>query len=77
MGNNYMSQSPTLEGEWKEDQMSGVGTFHYASGAVYQVYVRLLCLISKGEWLDNKYNGKGKYTFPDGSFYQGDWLDNK
>eukprot|EP01112_Ceratiomyxa_fruticulosa_P023238 TRINITY_DN8800_c0_g1_i1.p1 TRINITY_DN8800_c0_g1~~TRINITY_DN8800_c0_g1_i1.p1 ORF type:complete len:198 (-),score=51.49 TRINITY_DN8800_c0_g1_i1:42-635(-) len=54
------------DGEWKEDNMEGKGTFTYPSGAVYE-----------GDWVNNKYQGNGKYTFPDGSYYEGEFVDNK
>jgi hypothetical protein len=31
----YSEGSNKYEGDWKEDKMSGVGKFTYASGAVY------------------------------------------
>lgn len=37
----YEEGANKYEGEWKEDKMHGKGTFHFATGAVYEV----ICLL--------------------------------
>ncbi len=44
----------------------GVGTFFYASGAVYH-----------GQWKQNLKEGSGKYIFENGTPYEGEFIANK
>ena len=58
--------------------MNGKGTFHYNSGAIYEVKTSIIGVLQcQGEWIDNKYEGYGKYKFPDNSIYEGQWHENK
>jgi hypothetical protein len=54
------------DGEWKDDQQSGQGTYSYISGAIY-----------RGLWSNGQHHGSGIYLFSDGSYYEGDWVNHK
>ena len=56
----------TYEGEWKDNQRYGKGTFKYADGDVYT-----------GEWKDDIQNGKGIYKFKNGDVYEGDYVEGE
>lgn len=61
----YRCGNVCYEGEWKEDVMSGTGTFTGATGLRYA-----------GAFKDGKYV-KGDIRFPDGATYSGDFAANK
>ena len=46
------------EGEFKDDQCSGLGTLHYPDGKKYI-----------GLWKEGKKHGKGYYEWPNGAKY--------
>ena len=54
----------TYEGEWKNGNPNGQGTFTWSNGRKYV-----------GEWKDGKYNGQGIFTYPDGEKYEGEYKD--
>ena len=43
------------QGEWKNGEPDGFGTYHWADGSFFV-----------GEWENGEQHGKGIYTFPDG-----------
>ena len=52
-------------GHWKEDKMSGKGTFIWKSGGKYV-----------GELENDNRNGFGKNYFSSGNTYEGQWKDD-
>ena len=62
----YTSASEKYSGGWLADRMHGEGTYHFASGAVYQ-----------GGFQDGFFAGFGTYSWPDGARYAGNWLQSK
>ena len=54
------------EGEWKDGQPNGQGTYTSTSGDTYV-----------GEWKDGKKNGQGTMTWANGNTYVGEWKDNE
>ena len=54
------------EGEYKEDERSGQGTFWYPDGSVYE-----------GTWAEGQRNGHGIYTYANGDKYEGYWKDGR
>ena len=55
-----------FEGEVKDRNINGNGTYTYSDGSKYV-----------GQWKDGKQNGQGTYTYSDGSKYEGEWKDDK
>ena len=62
----FTSGQESYEGEWLDDEMHGLGTLNFSTGAVYE-----------GEFRGNKYHGEGKYTWNDGGAYEGGWRESK
>ncbi|MBR2984674.1 MAG: hypothetical protein IKC60_04135 [Clostridia bacterium] len=56
------SAGSVYEGEWFEDERTGMGIHSWKSGAVYE-----------GGYLKGKYHGMGKYTFPTGDCFEGEF----
>ena len=54
------------EGEVKNGQANGNGTFYYNDGDRYE-----------GEWTNDKRNGKGTFYCADGKRYEGEWKNGK
>lgn len=54
------------KGAWKDDAMTGSGTYRWSDGSFYEGYL-----------LDGKMHGAGKLTWPEGSAYDGAWLNNE
>ena len=54
------------KGAFRENVMTGSGTYTYANGEVYE-----------GNWSHDKAHGYGKYTWANGVVYEGDWRDDK
>lgn len=54
-----------FDGEFRDDAMSGTGTFTFASGACYN-----------GDFKQNKFEGKGVYQWPSGESYDGEFLES-
>ena len=54
------------EGEVKNGQANGNGTFYYTSGDRYE-----------GEWTNDKRNGKGTFHWANGNHYEGEWKNGK
>ncbi len=52
----------SYEGEWRDDQMQGRGTFVGASGGVYT-----------GQFDAGAFSGTGEYRWTDGAVYAGGW----
>lgn len=87
----FKDGSPTdrYEGEYRDGQMNGKGTFTGANGNRYEGDFVDGKQTGKGtqtwangdryegDWLDGKRTGKGIYTWPDGDRYEGDFLDGK
>jgi len=61
-----LSYGKKYEGEFKNGQISGEGTFSWPDMRSY-----------KGEWENGKKNGYGTYTLPDGKKYVGEFLYGK
>ena len=62
----------TYDGEWKNGEKNGYGTFNFLDGDGYNrdVYV--------GEWKDDKKHGKGKMIYTNGDdMYDGMWKDDE
>ena len=53
-------------GEWENDIMHGLGTFHKANGDVFI-----------GNWIKGKRTSLGKQIFNDGTYCEGYWEDDK
>ena len=51
------------EGEWKDDNRHGQGTFYYVTGASYS-----------GEWNNGLIHGYGIYNYVNGDIYEGDFV---
>ena len=60
------NEEGTYEGEWKDGQPNGQGTWTSPKGANYV-----------GEWKDGKEHGQGTYTSTSGNTYVGEWKDGK
>jgi len=87
----YTWQDPfeEYEGEWKDGDYNGQGTYTYASGDKYvgqwkndKYDGQGTYTYGKGEWEGDKYvgeykddlrNGQGTYTMADGTVYKGLW----
>jgi hypothetical protein len=54
------------EGNWVNDQKSGIGKLIYVNGTVYE-----------GEFFESKKSGFGKFTWPDRSHYEGSWIQDR
>lgn len=54
------------EGEYKDGDYHGKGTFDYPFGSVYE-----------GEWKNGNKHGQGTFTFPNGDKYVGQWKSGK
>ena len=54
-GLGFFEGGEWYNGEWKDDNFHGQGTYTFADGAKYV-----------GEWKDGKYHGQGTYTFASG-----------
>lgn len=79
------------EGEWKNGQMHGEGTYFYQeSGQRYsgtwkngyrsgegQLFNAGGNLLYDGNWLNDEKNGEGIYFYDDGSRYVGTWKDDQ
>lgn len=63
---NYKDTGEYYEGEFKDNNFTGMGTFKWNNGEVYE-----------GSFLNGKFHGKGKYTYPDGQVYEGDYVNGK
>lgn len=61
----YISETETYIGDWKEDQKDGEGVIKYTDGIEY-----------KGQFKKDKFNGRGEMTWPDGTYYSGDFCHN-
>lgn len=57
-----MKSGSRFEGEWKNDNMHGKGTYHSENGDHY-----------KGEFKDDTMHGKGTFHFANGDRYTGEW----
>ena len=56
----------TYDGEWKNHEIHGHGTYIWKDGRTYT-----------GQWVNGKQHGKGTDTFPDGTIYEGEWKNGK
>ena len=65
-GLGFFEGGEWYNGEWKDDNFHGQGTYTFADGAKYV-----------GEWKDGKQNGQGTYTFADGATYVGEHKDGE
>ena len=63
---SYKDTGEYYEGEFKDNNFTGMGTFKWNNGEVYE-----------GSFLNGKFHGKGKYTYPDGQVYEGDYVNGK
>lgn len=54
------------EGEWKNGERHGKGTFYYTNGDKYI-----------GDWVRDVQHGKGIYYFQNGERYEGDYADGE
>ena len=61
----YLTETETYNGDFKDDQKEGKGLLTYKDGTEYN-----------GEFKKNKLNGKGEITWPDGTFYSGEISNN-
>ena len=59
-------QYGTYEGEWKDGERHGQGTYDDNAGSVYI-----------GEWKYDERSGEGIQIYPDGSKYEGQWENDK
>ena len=64
--NNKEDENGIYEGEMKNNEKYGYGTYKDKNGDSY-----------KGEWINNKKNGRGKWFNKNGINYEGDFLDDK
>ena len=56
--------APVYEGNWKDNQRDGYGTYKWNVGDSYE-----------GEWKDNKFNGQGTLIQTDGTKYKGGFVN--
>ena len=65
-GNGYIRfpSGDWYEGEFVNNTLTGIGTYHYANGTVYTGYMR-----------NASRHGKGKITWTDGGMYEGDFVN--
>lgn len=54
----------SYNGDWKDGDMEGGGTYRFADGLTYQ-----------GTFKDNKPSGMGKAVYSSGTYYEGEWKD--
>ena len=61
-----MNTGEILEGEWKDGELTGHGTYTTPDGGKYV-----------GEWENSVFHGKGTHTLPDGSKLVGEFRDDE
>ena len=61
----YKDLKDTYEGEFKDNNITGKGTYKWNDGESYT-----------GNFINGKMEGKGIYKWPDGSYYEGDYVNN-
>jgi hypothetical protein len=54
------------EGEYRDGQFNGQGTFIWANGNRYE-----------GKWRESQFNGQGTFVWANGSRFEGEWRDGK
>jgi len=54
----------SYNGDWKEGEMVGAGTYKFADGLTYE-----------GTFVSNRPNGIGKASYSSGTTYDGEWLE--
>ena len=67
-GNGKLTRSATGDvyvGQFKDDEISGKGTFTYSNGDVYE-----------GELLNSQKHGQGKFTYANGNVYEGQFAND-
>ncbi|OMJ66180.1 hypothetical protein SteCoe_37077 [Stentor coeruleus] len=64
IGDKYCKE--TYKGNWKKDEMSGIGSYKYQDGSVYN-----------GQWKHDMRNGEGEYELSTWGKYKGNWVNNK
>ena len=62
-GVNKWTNGAVYEGEWRNNQTNGKGTFWHSGGDIYI-----------GEFLNDQAHGFGVYIHKNGSRYEGDWV---
>ena len=55
----------SYHGEWKDNAMSGLGTFKYSDGTTLQ-----------GQFVKDYSEGYGIITWENGDIYEGEWKDH-
>ena len=61
----YYSDGDKYEGDWKNGNMEGKGTYCYNNGDKYD-----------GDWKNDKKEGKGIMCYSNGDKYEGDWKND-
>lgn len=62
----YTWPDKEYDGEWKNSQMHGKGTFKFSDGRSYS-----------GDYLEGNKHGFGVFVWPDGKRYEGQWVNGK
>ena len=82
------SDGAAYEGEWREGQRYGSGTYCKPNGDVYEGEWKGDLVDGKGKlrtahgevyagmWKTNRRNGRGRCEYKNGSFYDGEWVDD-
>ncbi|OMJ83794.1 hypothetical protein SteCoe_15203 [Stentor coeruleus] len=62
----YTWTDKEYDGDWKNSQMHGKGTFKFSDGRSYS-----------GDYLEGNKHGYGTFVWPDGKRYEGQWVNGK
>ncbi|CAF4929612.1 unnamed protein product [Rotaria sp. Silwood1] len=60
-----LANGERYEGQFKDNNFNGKGTYYYANGNQYT-----------GDWVDDKKSGKGVFTWANGNQYKGQFKDD-
>eukprot|EP00978_Attheya_sp_CCMP212_P004038 scaffold8672_cov50-Attheya_sp.AAC.4 len=84
-GKRVFEDGDVYEGNWKDDEFDGQGTYTWADGDHYEGEFKNDMMngngkrvdkdgdMYKGNWKDDEFDGQGTYTWADGGRYEGEW----
>ena len=65
---NWFSQNQKYEGEWKDDNQHGLGSYFWFDG---KIEYKIVKNIYKGYWENGQRNGYGSFFYSNGCRYEG------